>query len=115
MMRPMTRQPLTLERLEADLLDARVRRSGPEVEAIRSLKSALANAEAVPVEAKPYELVEGSADVPRRELTISDIDAVLAAEIGEQRRAIEEYRRLGQPIAELELGLRTLERYLRTR
>ncbi len=55
-------------RLDRDLLDARRRRSTPEAAAIGSLKTALANAEAVPVAERPYEVVEGSADVPRRVL-----------------------------------------------
>lgn len=101
-------------RLDADLLAARRRRSDPQVRAIRSLKSALANAEAVPVEDRPYGLVEGSADVPRRELTTSDIDSILAAEVAERRRAVEEYVRLGQPTADLEIELATLQRYRRS-
>lgn len=101
-------------RLDADLLDARRRRSGPEIDAIRALKSALANAEAVPVEDRPYELVEGSADVPRRELAAEDISAVIAAEMGERSRALDTYRGLGLDTAGLELQLQALERY-RTR
>jgi aminoglycoside N3'-acetyltransferase len=100
--------------LDADLLDARRRRSGPEVDALRSLKSALGNAEAVPVEDRPYELVEGSADVPRRELAAEDISAIIAAEIGERARALDTYRGLGLDTTGLELQLQALERY-RTR
>lgn len=102
-------------RLDADLLDARQRRSGPEVDALRTLKSALANAEAVPVADGPYRVVEGSAEAPRRILAGADIDAVLGNEIEERRRAVVEYQRLGQPVDALQLGLRTLERYARVR
>ena len=102
-------------RLDADLLAARRRRATPEVAAIRSLKSALANAEAVPVADGPFRLVEGSADVPRRELGVADIDAVIAREIGERQRALDEYAALGQPTAGLAAELATLERYRRTR
>jgi aminoglycoside N3'-acetyltransferase len=97
--------------LDADLLAARRRRSGAEIAALRSLKTALANVEAVPVPERPYELVEGSADVPRRVLATDDVGAVIAAEIGERSRAIERYRGLGLDTAALELELETIERY----
>jgi len=104
--------PATIGRqLDTDLLAARRRRVSVEVDAIRSLKTALANAEAVPLPDGPYELVEGSADVPRRALTTEDVSNVIAAEIGERSRAIERYRGLGQDTAALELALETLERY----
>ena len=102
-------------RLDADLLAARKHRSSSEVAAIRSLKTALANAEAVPVADGPYELVEGSADVPRHELGVADIDAVIAREIGERQRALDDYARLGQPTDDLAQELATLERYRRAR
>jgi aminoglycoside 3-N-acetyltransferase len=104
---------LLLPRLDADLLAARKRRAVPEVDAIRSLKSALANAEAVPVEDGPYRVVEGRADVPRRVLGDEDIDAVIAAEIAERQRAIDDYERRGQPTETLRLQLKTLQRYQR--
>jgi aminoglycoside N3'-acetyltransferase len=100
-------------RLDRDLHDARMRRSGPEVAAIGSLKTALANAEAVPVEARPYELVEGGADVPRRVLGAADIAAIVRAEIEERRTALAQYRSAGAPTADLALELSTLERYRR--
>jgi len=106
-------QRLLLPRLDADLLAARKRRAVPEVDAIRSLKSALANAEAVPVEDGPYRVVEGRADVPRRVLGDEDIDAVIAAEIAERQRAIDDYERRGQPTETLRLQLKTLHRYQR--
>jgi len=102
-------------RLDADLLDARKRRSAPEVGAIRALKTALANAEAVPVADRPYEVVQGSADVPRRELGLDDIEVVIVAEAEERRRAIDEYRAIGADSIDLELELATLERYRRPR
>jgi hypothetical protein len=104
--------PTNLQRrLDADLLDARKRRSAPEVGAIRALKTALANAESVPVSDGPYEVVDGSTDVPRRELGLSDIEVVIATEAEERRRAIEEYRAIGADTVDLELELATLERY----
>jgi hypothetical protein len=61
----------------------------------------------------PWALLEGSAEAPRRRLGIPDIDAVIAAESDERRRAIDEYRRLARPTHDLELELATLERYRR--
>ena len=100
-------------RLDRDLLDARVRRSSLEVGAIGSLKTALANAEAVPVEDRPYEVTEGSADVPRRALGAADIAAVVRAEIDERRRAVRDYERLGVSSDDLQTEIATLERYRR--
>ena len=102
-----------LARLDRDLLEARQRRGVPEVAAIGSLKTALANAEAVPVEDRPYEVVEGSADVPRRALGAADIAAVVRAEIDERRRAVHDYERLGVSSDDLQTEIATLERYRR--
>ena len=98
-------------RLDRDLLDARKRRSAPEVAAIGSLKTALANAEAVPIEDRPFELVEGSADVPRRELSAADIAAIVRSEIDERQQALRHYRDAGLVVEDLELELTTLEQY----
>jgi aminoglycoside N3'-acetyltransferase len=103
--------PALRRRLDVDLLDARRRRASAEIAAIRALMAALANAEAVPVAERPYALVEGSADVPRRVLSGEVIAAIIRTEIDEQRRAIEEYRRLGLPTTEHDLGLATMQRY----
>jgi aminoglycoside N3'-acetyltransferase len=100
-------------RLDRDLLAARRRRRGAEMAAIGSLKSALANAEAVPVEARPYHVVKGSADVPRRVLGAADIAAVVRAELGERRRALADYERLGVAADDLRTEIATLERYRR--
>ena len=81
--------------------------------AIGSLKTALANAEAVPVPERPYEVVEGRADVPRRVLGAGEIAAIVRAEIDERRRAVRDYERLGAPTEDLRTGIATLERYRR--
>ncbi len=107
---------LTLEelsaRLDADLRDAQRRRSRYEVTAVRSLKSALANAGSVPVEERPFELVEGSAHVPRRELDAAHVRAVVQAEVEERQRAAAEYQDLAADTTALESELATLLRYL---
>ena len=98
-------------RLGADLRDARRRRAEAEVNAIRALKSAVANAQSVPVPEGPYEVVEGSADVPRDVLSGEGIAAVINAELDEHRHAVEEYGRLGRSTVDHEIGLATLQRY----
>lgn len=99
--------------LDRDLLVARKQSRAATVAAIRSLKSALANAEAVPLADDRYRVVRGRADVPRRELGLADIDAVIAAEIDDRQRALAEYARLGQPTADLAEELEVLRRYRR--
>ena len=101
------------ERLDRDLLAARKRRRGAEAAAIGSLKTALANAEAVAVEARPYHVVQGTAEVPRRVLCAADIAAVVRAELDERRRALADYERLGVAADELRTEIATLERYRR--
>ncbi len=103
------------EHLDHDLVAARRRHDRAEVSAIRTLKSALANAEAVRVPGRPFELVEGRADVPRRRLAPADIAAVIEGEIAERRRAISEYRALRADTSTLEAELATLQRFRRAR
>lgn len=100
-------------RLDRDLLEARKRRSDRAVAAIGSLKTALANAEAVPVQEGPYSEVQGSADAPRRVLSAADIAVIVRAEIDERRSAIRDYEAAGLATAGLGLELETLERYRR--
>jgi uncharacterized protein YqeY len=100
------------QRLQADLLDARKCQDGIRLQAIRSLLSALANAEAVPLPDGPYRVVEGGADVPRRALTEAEIDAVVRAEIEERGNAIDLYVGHGVEPARLLAEAAALERYL---
>lgn len=100
------------ERLRADLLAARKRQDHVEVAAIRSLLSALANAEAVPVPVSSYRVVEGRADVPRRVLTAAEVEAVVRAEVEERRHAADEYAGRGVETAGLRAEAAVLERYL---
>ena len=98
-------------RLDRDLLEARKERDSVAVAAIGSLKTALANAEAVPVVARPYEVVEGGAEVARRVLSAADVAAIVRAEVDERRRALSDYAAAGAATADLERELATLERY----
>jgi uncharacterized protein YqeY len=97
--------------LRADLLEARRARDAHAARAIGSLLTSLANAEAVPVADDRYRVAEGSGEAPRRELTTDDVADILAAEIDERRRAIEEYRRIGADTAALEAEVAVLDRY----
>lgn len=99
--------------LDADLMAARRQGSGPAVAATRALKSAIANAKAVPVEPRSYQVVEGSAEAPRRTLGRGDVVAVTETELDERRQAIERYRGHGLPTDALEVELATLERVRR--
>ena len=98
-------------RLDADLVLARRRGDQHEIAAIRSLKTALANAEAVPVAEAPYDLLRGSADVPRQYLDREEVEAVVATEAAERERAIGEYRSVGADSGALGIELATIERY----
>jgi aminoglycoside N3'-acetyltransferase len=98
-------------RLDADLLEARRARRSAAVNAMRALKTALANAEAVPVIEAPSAVMHGPAEVPRRALSAADIAAVVRVEIDERRQAIAGYRAAGAPTDELEAALDTLEQY----
>jgi len=57
--------------------------------------AALDNATAVPLAPTMGALYDGPTEVPRRELTRADIEAVLTAEIEERLAAAAEYERLG--------------------
>jgi len=74
------------------------------VSAIRSALSAVANAEAVPVDTMPRAgAVEtaavgaGAADAPRRELTPDDVRAVVEAEAAEHDRSAAHLADAGRP------------------
>ncbi len=100
-------------RLGQDLLEARRHGRHAQVAAIRGLRSALANAEAVPLPERPFELVKGTADVPRRRLSEVEVSGIIEREIAERHRAIDQYRALGVDTGSLEIELATLERYER--
>ena len=65
--------------------------------ALRSAVSAIANAEAVESAPAKVTLGVGAADVPRRELSESELLAILDAEIEERIAAAVEFDRLRKP------------------
>ena len=88
-------------RLSTALRKAMKARDAVATSALRSLLSALDHATAVAMPddlpAVPDPAAPPLGEVSRRTLTAADIDAVLAAEIDERRRAEADYERLGRP------------------
>jgi hypothetical protein len=100
-------------RASADLKLALRTRDVVEVAALRSLLGALDNAGAVAavgLNAPNYGL---SREVPRRMLSVAEVEALLAAEIAERDGAIATYERGGQHVAadRLRAEVRVLARY----
>jgi uncharacterized protein YqeY len=101
-------------RLEADLREAMKARDKPAVAALRTLIAAIDNAGAVePGPAWPP-VVGRRADVPRKELTPQDVEAILVREEKELRKALAEYERLGRIVeaGELRAKLEVVNRYV---
>jgi uncharacterized protein len=97
--------PELTSRLQAALLDARKARDTVAVAALRSLLSALANAEAIPPE-EPTPLAEGpiagarvglgATEAARRQLSPDDVAAIVEREVTERQAAAAEYESLGR-------------------
>src|SRR5215204_7353205 len=84
------------ERMKADLAAALRDRDRPAVSALRTALAAVANAEAVPSDNSYRHPVLGQLnEVPRRELTEEQVEAILRTEAAERQKAIEEYESLG--------------------
>ncbi len=91
-------------RMSAALTDAMRARDRVAVSALRSALSAVANAEAVPIDTVPRagaveqaRLGAGAADAPRRELTEADVRLIVGAEVAEHDRATAHLRDAGRP------------------
>jgi uncharacterized protein YqeY len=105
--------------LRADLKTAMPQRRAAETSAIRSLIAAVDNAQAVAVGDlhKTYvvrEFGDRGSEVPRRVLSKDDVDALLAGEIADRRKAIEQYQAHEKNDAAIKLlnEIVVLERYL---
>src|SRR3954469_10036691 len=83
---------------------------------LRATLGAIANAEAVPADARPN-LPGGNetTEVDRRELTEADVDAVITRERAELEADAALHRARGdaEPLADLEARIAVLDRYLR--
>jgi hypothetical protein len=99
------------DRLRADLRAAMSARDRVAVRTLRRLLTAIANAEAVPLPddlpaqvVNPGEPVVGArSDVPRRMLTMSDVDEIIATEAHEYDVSIETFESLGHSVRVAEL------------
>ena len=86
-------------KLGAALRDALRARDSRAINALRSLMSAIANAEAVDDISERIvspRIGVGSGDVPRRQLSAHDVIAIAEHEIAERLLAAAEYDRLGR-------------------
>ncbi|MGB8362284.1 MAG: hypothetical protein WCE80_12880 [Acidimicrobiia bacterium] len=102
-----------LERLRADLTEARRKRAVVEASMIRTLIAAIENAEAVE-SAPSVEPKRGLGhDVPRKVLTERDISVIIEREHSEVAEALAHYRDLGltNQVEEMERRLTVVERY----
>jgi uncharacterized protein len=93
-----------LTRMASALTAAMRARDTVATRALRSALSAVANAQAVPVDSMPSAgAVEaaavgvGAADAPRRELTPADVRAVVEAEVSEHDRSAAHLAQVGRP------------------
>ncbi len=76
--------------LRVDLLNARRARNPLAATTLQEIISAIDNAGAVPVQTTTPSLGVGSTEVPRRELSDSDIHEIIRKEISEMQHAIDE-------------------------
>ena len=79
-------------RLRADLTAAMRRRDQPAVRAIRTLMSAVSNAEAPPIDDAPREVHGELRQHARRQLGDGDLATIVAAQIADRRDTIATYR-----------------------
>jgi uncharacterized protein YqeY len=92
-----------LDRLRGDLKAALLARQPDEVRVLRSLMSAIDNAQAVPLGDQPRGYVQKafgdkSVEVPRRILTGADVQAVLEREAAARETLAETMAQLGRPV-----------------
>ena len=90
-------------RLRADLTTALRRRDQPAVRAIRTLMSAVANAEAPSIDDAPPEVRGELVEHARRELTDADVASIVAHQIADREDTIATYRANGRDDAADEL------------
>lgn len=88
-------------RLRQDLKAAMQARQSTDARLLRVIMAAIDNAEAVPAADGPQtraaRFADGSAEVPRRNLSFIELDRLLEAEIAARLAAAEDYDRLARP------------------
>jgi len=102
--------------LNGDLLLAMKAKDIIAVSALRSVLSALDNASAVPVGTVAAPVFGRNGDVPRRDLSDTDCQSIISAEVSARVLAAEEYARLGRAdvAARLRAEQAVVERYVRS-
>ena len=101
-------------RLRSDLTEAMRMGERDRIALIRSLLSALSNAEAVDSPHGSEPVPFGTAEAVRRELTTADAIAILERERGERSSVLADYRRHDDPshAVRLQAEIDLLDRYL---
>ncbi len=100
-------------RVAGDLKLALKARDAAGISALRSLLSALDNAGAVATTARNVPVYGRSGDVPRRALSASEVEGLVAGEIAEREASIADYERGGHHEAadRLQAEAKVLARY----
>jgi uncharacterized protein YqeY len=107
--------PTVRDRLQSDLRTAMKARDRLRVSVLRATLGAIANAEAVPSDARPN--IDGRderTEMPRRELTEADVVAIVEREVAELHTDAAVHRNRGDvaPLADLEARIAVLDGYL---
>lgn len=102
--------------LNGDLLLAMKAKDIVAISALRSVLSALDNASAVPASTVAAPVFGRNGDVSRRDLSDTDCQSIISAEVSVRARAAEEYARLGRDdvAARLRAEQAVIERYVRS-
>lgn len=100
--------------LQSELIMAMKKQDMPTMMVLRSVLSAIANAEAVPRPDGPVEAVMGFADVSRKELTPQQIKMIVLDEVESRRDAAGYYLTSGrnEEAEKLQNEVAILERYV---
>lgn len=101
--------------INGDLLLAMKAKDAVAISALRSVLSALDNASAVPASTVAAPVFGRSGDVPRKDLSETDCQNIIIAEVRARSVAAEEYARLGRSdeAARLRAEQVIIERYVR--
>jgi uncharacterized protein YqeY len=101
------------QQINGDLILAMKAKETIAISALRSVLSALDNASAVPASTVAAPVFGRSGDVPRRDLSDTDCQSIISAEVRARSLAAEEYARLGRDdvAARLRAEQAVIERY----
>jgi uncharacterized protein len=102
--------------LKGDLLLAMKAKDAVAVSALRSVLAAMDNASAVPIDTVAVRVFGRNGDVPRKDLSDTDCQSIISAEVSARALAADEYSRLGRDdvAAHLRAEQAVIERYVRS-